>query len=44
VQPIERALGITEARRSRWCRGIDQTFLATIERQRPTHLEQMNRA
>jgi len=43
-QLIEHALGITEARRSRWCRGIDQAFLATIERQRPTNLEQMNRA
>jgi len=43
-QLIEHALGITEARRARWCRGIDQNFLATIERQRPTNLEQMNRA
>ncbi len=43
-QLIEHALGITEARRARWCRGIDQNFLATIEQQRPTNLEQMNRA
>jgi len=43
-QLIEHALGITEARRSRWCRGIDQSFLAKIERQRPSDLEEMNRA
>lgn len=43
-QLIEHAIGITEARRSRWCRGIDQSFLAKIERQRPSDLEEMNRA
>ena len=43
-QLIEHALGITEARRSRWCRGIDQSFHDKIERQRPSDLEEMNRA
>lgn len=41
---IEHALGISEARRARWCRGIDQAFLDKIERQRPSSLEDMNRA
>jgi len=43
-QLIDHALGITEARRGRWCRGIDQSFLAKIERKRPSDLEAMNRA
>lgn len=41
---IEQALGISEARRARWCRGIDQGFLDKIEKQRPRNLEDMNRA
>ena len=41
---IEHALGISEARRRRWCRGIDQAFLEKIEKQRPRNLEEMNRA
>lgn len=41
---IEHALGISEARRARWCRGIDQAFLEKIEKQRPRNLEDMNRA
>ena len=43
-QLIEHALGISEARRSRWCQGIDQDFLAKIERRRPRDLDDMNRA
>jgi hypothetical protein len=41
---IEHALGISEARRARWCRGIDQAFLDKIEKQRPRNLEDINRA
>ena len=41
---IEHALGISAARRARWCRGIDQAFLEKIEKQRPASLEEMNRA
>ncbi len=41
---IEHALGITDRRRARWCKGINQTFLARIERERPTTLEALNRA
>ena len=41
---IEHALGINAARRSRWCRGIDQDFLAKIEKDRPTCLTEVNRA
>ena len=41
---IEHALGISEARRARWCRGIDQGFLDKIEKRRPSNLEEMNRA
>lgn len=41
---IEHALGISQARRARWCRGIDQAFLEKIEKQRPRNLEDMNRA
>lgn len=41
---IEHALGVSDARRGRWCRGIDQAFLDKIEKQRPRDLEDMNRA
>ncbi|ACY13305.1 amidoligase family protein [Haliangium ochraceum] len=41
---IEHALGISEMRRQRYCRGIDQTFLAQVERLRPENLEDLNRA
>ena len=41
---IENALCITETRRSRWCRGVDQEFLAKIENKRPSNLDEMNRA
>lgn len=41
---IEHALGVSEARRTRWCRGVDQTFLEEIERRRPRSLDEMNRA
>jgi len=41
---IEHALGINEARRSRWCKGIDQGFLAKIESRRPRSLDDLNRA
>lgn len=41
---IEHALGISAARRARWCRGIDQAFLDKIEKQRPRDLQEMNRA
>jgi len=41
---IEHALGISQARRARWCRGIDQAFLDKIEKQRPRSLDDMNRA
>ena len=41
---IQHALGISEARQSRWCKGIDQTFLAKIEQQRPSSLDDLNRA
>lgn len=40
---IEHALGISEQRRSRWCRGIDAEFLAMLERRRPRTLQQLNR-
>ena len=39
---IEHALGISENRRVRWCRGIDPTFLARIEQRRPATLEDLN--
>lgn len=41
---IEHALGITQTRRSRWCRGIDANFLAKIERERPSDLNALNEA
>lgn len=41
---IEHALGISDARRARWCRGVDADFLAKIEKDRPSSLEEMNRA
>ena len=41
---IEHALGISETRRRRWCRGIDQDFLRRIETDRPDTLEDLNRA
>jgi len=41
---IEHALGISAARRSRWCRGIDQGFLAKLEQERPASLMELNRA
>ena len=41
---IEHALGISEARRARWCRGIDPDFLGRIEAERPSSLEALNRA
>ena len=43
-QLIEHALGISQRRRNRWCRGIDQAFLARIEKQPPRTLEDLNRA
>jgi hypothetical protein len=39
---IEHALGVRPERRQRWARGIDQDFLARLERERPT-LAQLNR-
>ncbi len=41
---IEHALGISQARRACWCRGIDQAFLDKIEKQRPRSLDDINRA
>lgn len=41
---IEQALGISEARRARWCRGVDQDFLKKIEKARNLNLDQMNSA
>ncbi len=38
------ALGVSEARRNRWCKEIDEEFLHKIEKQRPTSLEQLNKA
>lgn len=38
------ALGISDVRRARWCRGVDADFLAKIEKDRPSSLEEMNRA
>jgi len=40
---IEHALGVRTERRQRWARGIDQDFLARLERARPTTMEQLNR-
>ena len=39
---IEKALGISEARLSRWCRPIEQSFLDKIEKQRPRTLDDLN--
>jgi len=41
---IEHALGITHARRSRWCLGVDARFLDKIERERPSDLAALNQA
>jgi len=41
---IEHALGISETRRTRWCRGIDQNFLTKIEQRRPATLDELNMA
>ena len=41
---IMRALGVSDARRARWCRGVDQAFLERIERRPPRTLEDLNRA
>jgi hypothetical protein len=41
---IEHSLDISQSRRSRWCRGIDQDFLTKIENQRPQTLQEMNEA
>ena len=41
---IEHALGITEFRRNRYCRGVDQAFLTRIERDQPATLDDLNRA
>lgn len=43
-QLIEHALGISRARKNRWCQGIDQDFLTRIERQPPRSFEDLNRA
>jgi hypothetical protein len=41
---IMHALQVSEERRRRWCRGVNQDFLAKIEKDRPSSLEEMNRA
>jgi hypothetical protein len=41
---IEHALGVTAARQMRWCRGVDQGFLARIEARRPRTLTELNTA
>ena len=41
---IEKALNISEARKARWCKGIDQEFLAKIERKRDLTLDDINEA
>lgn len=39
---IEKALGVSEARKARWCRGVDQDFLKKIEKARNLDLDKMN--
>ena len=41
---IEHALGISEERRSRWCRSINQEFLRRIENDRHLSMPALNRA
>ena len=41
---IMHALQVSEQRRRRWCRGVNQDFLAKIEKDRPASLEELNRA
>ncbi len=41
---IEHALGIHPSRRASYARGVDQDFLARIERERPSSLTDLNRA
>jgi hypothetical protein len=43
-QLIYHALGVSEARQERWCRGIDQGFLNKVENLRNGTLEDLNRA
>lgn len=40
---IEHALHISDARKARWCKGVDQTFLGKLERSKPADLDTMNR-
>ena len=39
---IEHALGISQQRRLRWCRGVNPDFLARLERRLPRSLQQLN--
>jgi len=41
---IEYALGVSETRRSRWCRSIDESFIQNLERRRPRNLDAINAA
>ena len=41
---IEYALGVSESRKARWCRGVDQDFLKKIEKARNLDLDKMNTA
>jgi len=41
---IMHALQVSEERQRRWCRGVNQAFLEKIEKERPTSLEDVNRA
>lgn len=41
---IERALGIADSRKARWCKGVRQDFLQKIEREKPKTLEALNTA
>ena len=41
---IMHALDVRPERRARWCRGVDQSFLAKIEAKRPRSLDEVNRA
>jgi len=41
---IERALGIADSRKARWCKSVCQDFLQKIEREKPKTLEALNEA
>jgi hypothetical protein len=43
-QLIEHALGVSAARRNRWCRSIDSRFIENLERRRPRNLDAINAA